>query len=294
MVRFPTNEFQLKAREVIQVALGNNYLVALNLAPKTPDWLKTIGAMPMKLGLDLRGGVHFLMQVDVDSVLKQRIDGDVNNISQTLRGKKVRYASISRQGASGITINFRDSESLDEAMRALNGRFPEFTWTKTDLTLDGVMAPAAIQQARQDTMDQTMNTLRQRVNELGVSEAVVQQQGASRVVVDLPGILDTAQAKNIIGKTATLEFHMVDTEHDPRNAVGGIVPTDTRLYYNHGDPILLKNQIILRGSSIISARSGMGEDGRASVDVRLGGGGESLFTRTTAENIGKPMAVLFC
>jgi preprotein translocase subunit SecD len=178
-------------------------------------------------------------------------------------------------------------------MRALSGRFPEFTWTKTDLALEGVMAPAAIQQARQDTMDQTMNTLRQRVNELGVSEAVVQQQGASRVVVDLPGILDTAQAKNIIGKTATLEFHMVDTENDPRNAVGGIVPPDTRLYYNHGEPILLKNQIILRGSSIISARSAMGEDGRASVDVRLGGGGESLFTRTTAENVGKPMAVLF-
>jgi len=155
------------------------------------------------------------------------------------------------------------------------------------------LSPAALQQAKQDTLEQAMNTLRNRVNELGVSEAIVQQQGAMRIAVDLPGIQDTAQAKKIIGKTATLEFHMVDAEHDAVSAAEGIAPPETKVYDYNGHPVLLKNEIILKGSSITSARSGMGEDGRASVDVRLGGGGEGLFSRTTAASIGKPMAVLY-
>lgn len=293
LLRFASTDVQLKAKEIIQEALGNDYLVALNLAPKTPDWLKAIGAMPMKLGLDLRGGVHLLIQVDVDSVLKQRIEGDLNGISQTLRTERIRYAGVTRQGANGVLLQFRTMDALDEAYSVVSQRYSEFTWKKVDLTLQGVLSPQALQQARQDTLEQAMNTLRNRVNELGVSEAVVQQQGASRVVVDLPGIQDTAQAKNILGKTATLEFHMVDTENDARSAMGGIVPVDTKVYLYQEQPVLLKNAIILRGSSITSARSGVGEDGRSSVDVRLGGGGEGLFTRTTAENIGKPMAVLY-
>lgn len=294
LVRFLSNDVQLKARDQIQDALGKNYLVALNLAPRTPNWLKSVGAMPMKLGLDLRGGIHLLIEVDVDSVLKQRIESDLNNISQTLRTERVRYASVTRDGNNGITLQFRTSDALNDAYSLLVQRFNEFSWTKGDLSLQGVWAPNALQFARQEIMDQTMNTLRHRVNELGVSEAIVQQQGATRIAVDLPGIVDTAQAKNILGKTAALEFHMVDVENDARNAMNGIAPADTKLYYDEDNqPILLKNQIILRGSSIISASSGMGEDGRPSVSVRLGGGGDSLFSRTTLENVGKPMAVVY-
>ena len=293
LLRFISTDEQFKAKEVIQETLGNDYLVALNLAHKTPAWLKSIGAMPMKLGLDLRGGVHLLLQVDVDSVLKQRIEGDLNSISQVMRNERVRYTGISRHGENGVELVFRSDDALKEAVSLLNRRFPEFIWTKNNLTVQGVLSPAALQQARQDTLEQAMNTLRNRVNELGVSEAVVQQQGASRVVIDLPGIQDTTQAKNILGKTATLEFHMVDVEHDPRTLSGGMTPPDTKLYSDRGQPVLLKNEIILRGSSITSARSAMGEDGRPSVDVRLGGGGEGLFSKTTAENIGKPMAVLY-
>lgn len=290
LIRFSSNDVQLKARDVIQQALGSDYLVALNLAPRTPAWLKTIGALPMKLGLDLRGGIYLLIQVDVDSLIKQRVESDITNISQTLRTERIRYSAINRQVGNGITLAFRDPEALNEAYSLLSQRFPDFTWTKTDFVLQGMLSPAALQQARQDTMDKTMNTLRHRVNELGVSEAVVQQQGATRIAVELPGIVDTAQAKDLLGKTATLEFHMVDVENDPRN-VTGIV--DAKPYTFHDQLYLLKNLIILRGSSIISARSGMGEDGRASVDVRLGGGAESMFSRTTAENVGKPMAVLY-
>jgi preprotein translocase subunit SecD len=214
-----------------------------------------------------------------------------------LRGERIRYSGITRQGSDGLSIQFRTPDALDSAYSFLTTHYADFTWKKNTangaLELIGTLSPVALQQARQDTLEQTMNTLRNRVNELGVTEAVVQQQGASRVVVDLPGIQDTAQAQNILGKTATLEFHMVDSEHDPRNAVGGIVPVDTKLYDFNGQPVLLKNQIILRGSSITNANSGFGEDGRPSVTVRLGGGGEGLFTKTTAENIGKPMAVLY-
>lgn len=297
LIRFFSNDEQLKAKELIQAALGSNYLVALNLAPATPDWLKAINASPMKLGLDLRGGVHFLLQVDVDSILKQRIEGDLNNVGVALRNEHIRYSGISRLGTDGVVVQFRALDALENGYSFLSSHFGDFTWTKNTqnghMELQGVLSPALLQQVRQDTLDQAMNILRNRVNELGVSEAVVQQQGASRVVVDLPGIQDTTQAKNILGKTATLEFHMVDTEHDPRNAVGGVAPVGSTLYDYNGQPYLLKDPIILRGSSITSASSGFGEDGRSSVNVRLGGGGEGLFTKTTAENIGKPMAVLF-
>jgi preprotein translocase subunit SecD len=293
LIRFTSTDTQLKAREAMQQALGSDYLVALNLAPQTPAWLKAIGALPMKYGLDLRGGIHLLMQVDADSVVKQQVEGDLNNISQLLRTERVRYAAITRQNENNIVVEFRNVDALENAYSLLSQHFTEFSWTKNNLTLQGAFSPVLLQQARQEILDKTANTLRNRVNELGVSEAIVTQQGATRIAVDLPGILDTAEAKNILGKTATLEFHLVDTENDARSAVGNIAPPGTKLYQFHDQPVLLKNQIILHGSSIVSARSGMGDDGRASVDVRLGGGEESLFIRTTAENIGKPMAILY-
>lgn len=298
LFRFTSTDDQLKAKDVLQHTLGDDYLVALNLSSSTPDWLKSIGAMPMRLGLDLRGGVHFLLQVDVDSVVQQRIAGDLRGIGQSLRDQRIRYAGITHKGNNQIILQFRNEASQDEAFDYVRGHYAEFSWEKSEfndhLALIGTLSPTALIHAKRDTLEQAMSTLRNRVNELGVSEAVVQQQGQDRVSVDLPGIQDTAEAKNILGKTATLQFHMVDITHDAALAQAqGVTPPDTRLYMLHNQPMLLKNQIVLRGSSIVSATSGFGEDGRPNVQVRLGGAGESLFTKTTAENIGKPMAIVY-
>lgn len=298
LYRFASTDEQLKAKDIIQQALGENYLVALNLANTTPAWLQSLGAMPMKLGLDLRGGVHLLIQVDVNTVMQQRIEGDLRGIGQALREQRIRYSAINRRADNQVILQFRTQEVLDDAYSFVGRRYNEFNWEKVidhnNFILQGTLLPQAIFNGKQETLEQAMNTLRNRVNELGVSEAIVQQQGESRVSVDLPGIQDTAEAKNILGKTATLEFRMVDTEHDAMMAAReGVAPGDTRLYSYANQPILLKNQIILRGSSIVSATSGFGEDGRSNVSVRLGGTGDGLFTKTTAENIGKPMAVVY-
>jgi preprotein translocase subunit SecD len=298
LIRFDSTDTQLKAKELIQEKLGDDYLAALNLSNSTPDWLKAIGAAPMKLGLDLRGGVHFLLQVDIDSVMKQRIEGDLRGVGQALRGERIRYAGITRRSANQIIIQFRTKAALDDAYHLVSQRYQEFTWgthvEENDFILQGVMLPQAIFKEKQEVLEQAMNTLRNRVNELGVSEAIVQQQGESRVSVDLPGIQDTAEAKNILGKTATLEFRMVDTEHDAELATReGIAPPDTRFYTYHDHPILLKDEIILRGSSVVSATSGFDEYGKPNVSVRLSGMGDSRFTKATAENVGKPMAVVY-
>lgn len=299
LFRFTSTDVQLKAKEILQQTLGENYLVALNLSPATPNWLKSLNAVPMKLGLDLRGGVHFLMQVDIDSVMQQRVDGDVRGIGQSLRDERIRYSGLTRKANNQIVLQFRTQDALENAYNYVSRRYNEFAWEKqtTDhdnFTLQGTLSPAALLQARQETLEQEMNTLRNRVNELGVSEAIVQQQGESRIAIDLPGIQDTAEAKNILGKTATLEFHMVDVEHDAMTAAReGIAPPDTHLYLWNNQPYLLKNQIVLHGSSIVTATSGFGEDGRPDVQVRLNGAGESLFTKVTSENIGKPMAVVY-
>lgn len=298
LFRFDSTDVQFKAKEIIQQTLGDNYLVALNLANSTPGWLKAMGASPMKLGLDLRGGVHFLLQVDVDSVMQQRIEGDLRGIGQSLRDERIRYAGITRKSTDQIVLQFNDKNALDAAYSFVVRRYNEFTWDKQiqgdTMTLTGLLQPQALVRAKQDTLEQAMNTLRNRVNELGVSEAIVQQQGESRVSIDLPGVQDTAEAKNILDKTATLEFHMADVEHDAALALHeGIAPADSHFYTYHGQPILLKNEIILRGSSVVTATSGFGEDGRPNVSVRLSGAGESKFTKTTAENVGKPMAVVY-
>lgn len=298
LFRFETTDVQLKAKEVVQQALGDNYLAALNLTNTTPDWLRSIGAMPMKLGLDLRGGVHFLLQVDVNSVVQQRVEGDLRGIGQALREARIRYASVNRRADNQVVLQFRTQEAQSEAYSLVSSRYREFEWEKdtagNEFVLKGSLSPSGIFQAKQEILEQAMNTLRNRVNELGVSEAIVQQQGESRVSVDLPGIQDTAEAKNILGKTATLEFHMVDVEHDAQTAAReGMAPPDTHLYTYHDQPILLKNQIVLRGSSIVAASSGFDESGRPNVSVRISGAGESLFSKVTAESIGKPMAVVF-
>lgn len=298
LFRFDSTDMQFKAKEVIQQTLGDNYLVALNLANSTPGWLKSIGAVPMKLGLDLRGGVHFLLQVDVDSVMQQRVEGDLRGIGQALRDERIRYTGITRKGDNQILLQFNDRDAMDSAFRFVSQKYNEFTWDRqvqdSKMVLNGILLPQALFKAKQETLEQAMNTLRNRVNELGVSEAIVQQQGESRVSIDLPGVQDTAEAKNILDKTATLEFRMIDSEHDAAMASReGVAPADSHFYSYHGQPILLKNEIILRGSSVVTATSGFGEDGRPNVSVRLSGAGESKFTKATAENVGKPMAVVY-
>lgn len=299
LYRFSSTDQQLKAKEIIQQSLGEHYLVALNLAPATPNWLKSLGAVPMKLGLDLRGGVHFLMQVDVDSVMQQRVEGDLHAMLQMMREERIRYSGMKRLSDNQVILQFRTQEAADNAYSLVSRRYNEFTWNKQKVADDnfivqGKLMPASLFAAKQEILEQEMNTLRNRVNELGVSEATVQQQGESRIAIDLPGVQDTAEAKNILGKTATLEFHMVDVEHDATLAgTEGLAPSETRLYMYHNQPYLFKNQIILRGSSIVAATSGFSEDGRPNVSVRLNGAGESLFTKATTENIGKPMAVVY-
>lgn len=297
LIRFADTDVQLKARDALKNALGNNYVVALNLASRTPRWLEAIGANPMKLGLDLRGGVHFLFEVDINALIKAREDGDVRSIGSTLREANIRYAGIERMQPHGVAINFRDAESLNRAYSELSSRLQDYTLSKitagATYQLQALMSETAAFKIADYALEQTMNILRNRVNELGVSEALVQRQGKDHVSVDLPGIQDTARAKEIIGKTATLHFHLVDVEHDVASAVAGDVPLGSKLYEYEGRKILLKDLAVLQGDSITYATASMSQEGRPAVTVHLGGGGESAFNRITSENIGKPMAVVY-
>lgn len=294
LVRLASTDVQLKARDTLKTALGDDYNVALNLASRTPGWLQALGAQPMKLGLDLRGGVHFLLDVDVQSVIKARQDGDTNALSSTLRDKQIRYTDLSHQ-QDQLVIQFRDTDNLDKAMDVLPGAFPDyqFATSKTGNAITATLTPAAVVNIGNYAVDQNMTILANRVNELGVSEAIVQRQGQTQISVDLPGVQDTARAKELIGKTDTLRFHLVDTDGDVQAAAAGNVPLGSRLYQYENSPILLKNQAVLTGSSITYATATIGENGRPAVSIRLGGGGESLFSRVTAENIGKPLAVVY-
>lgn len=292
LIRFTNPDGQLKAKDLLKQTLGDNYTVALNLAPRTPNWLMAINASPMRLGLDLRGGVNFLLDVDVNSVVTQRLEGEVHNIEMAFREEKIRYVELTRQKDNLIFMGFRDNENYEHAYQVLNERFHHLlvkqTKNKKAFELTAIFSPTTIDEIRTATVDQTMTTLRNRVNELGVAEAVVQQQGLNRISVELPGIQDTARAEEILGGTATLEFRLVDQTHDVRS--GGI---GSQLYTYENHPVLLKNQVILSGSSITDAVTGFGEDGMPSVNIRLGGGGERLFHRVTGENIGKLMAIVF-
>ena len=294
LVRFKDTDSQLKASDYIKGNLGDDYTVALSLAPATPQWLTDIGALPMKLGLDLRGGVHFLLNVDVDSVIAHRQQGVVISMISDLRDKHIRYSNIVLQNNNSILLTFRDDDQKTAALDYLRSEFPDLTTTDTsegnNKTLSAVLNQQGLTKIREYTLDQTMTTLRNRVNELGVSDAIVQQQGADRVSVDLPGIQDTAHAKDILGGTATVEFHMVDTAH---SAMGGVAPPGTTIYQSDRGPVLLQNQVLLTGSSITDASSSFDDSGRPSVNIRLGGGNEGLFNRMTAQNIGNPMATVF-
>lgn len=298
LVRFEDTDTQLKASDYIKATVGDKYIVAPNLAARTPQWLQNLGAEPLKLGLDLRGGVHFLLNVDINAVMKARETGDVHSISNELRQANIRYSRLTSSPNNGIVINFRDEQTLQQAYKLVPKRFPEYVVTQQmndgSYTMRAVLSEAAVTKLRNYAVEQSMSILRNRINELGVSEAVVQRQGMSKISVDMPGVQDTTRAKDIIGKTATLEFRLVDDEHDLESAMAGVVPIGSRLYKREdGRPILLKSQVILRGSSITYATAAFDETNSPQVNVQLGGGGERTFHKVTAANVGKAMAVVY-
>lgn len=298
LIRFPDTESQLQGRDVVSQAMGG-YVVALNLAPVTPGWLSSLGARPMYLGLDLRGGVHFLMEVDMQAAVHQAEERYISDIRPLLRESKIRYKTITRGDTGGIRIRFRDAETRTKAARVINDAFQDLEVAEADRLGNFDLRVHLTEQFKNDTrkfaLQQNITTLRNRVNELGVAEPVVQQQGEDRVVVQLPGVQDTARAKEILGATATLEFRLVDTEHSAQEAVDGRVPVAAKLYYDRdGQPILLKKRVMLTGEYIIDAASGIDQlNGSPAVFITLDGKGARIFSRATRDNVGKPMAVVF-
>lgn len=298
LIRFPDTESQLQGRDVLSQAMGG-YVVALNLAPVTPGWLSSLGARPMYLGLDLRGGVHFLMEVDMQAAVHQAEERYISDIRPLLRESKIRYKTITRGDTGGIRIRFRDAETRTKAARVISDAFQDLEVAEADSLGNFDLRVQLTEQFKNDTrkfaLQQNITTLRNRVNELGVAEPVVQQQGKDRVVVQLPGVQDTARAKEILGATATLEFRLVNTEHSVQEAVDGRVPVAAKLYYDRdGQPILLKKRVMLTGEYIIDAASGIDQlSGSPAVFITLDGKGARIFSRATRDNVGKPMAVVF-
>lgn len=296
-VRFKNLDSQLKASEILKQHLGKEYTVAITLAPATPNWLRFMGAAPMKYGLDLRGGVHFLLDVDLESVIKRRITGEQKNMAQDLRKADLRYSGLQLLAGNRIQINFRDAAVRNKANSRLSSRYPDYQFIQQmqhgEPVLIATMTKYALTAAQKYVIDQTMTTLRNRVDELGISDPVVQQQGLDRISVDLPGVQDASQAKKILGGTATVEFHLVDEAHDAANYINKQAPIGSKLYMKDGRAYLLKKQVILQGASITNASASFGEDGRPNVNIRLGGGGEAFWARTTRENIGHLLATLY-
>ncbi|RJQ47835.1 MAG: protein translocase subunit SecD [Gammaproteobacteria bacterium] len=298
MVRFADTDTQLKAQDAVKTGLGEDYVVALNLAPRTPRWLFKLNARPMYLGLDLRGGVHFLMEVDMDAALTQVQERYVSDIRALLRDKKLRYVTISR-GGQGVEMKFRSAEERDQARDAVRDGFRSLLLDERDSAdsfyLIANLSEAEMRDERKFALQQNITTLRNRINELGVAEPVIQQQGDSRIVVQLPGVQDTARAKEIIGATATLEFRLVDETHSVAEALAGQAPAGSKLYkVRSGGDTLLKTQVMLTGDSIIDAASGIDQQGGGpAVFITLDGKGAAMMSNATKDNIGKQMAVVF-
>ena len=298
-VRFHDTDTQLKARDIVQRALGDNYTVALNLLPATPAWLGWLHANPMYLGLDLRGGVHFLMQVDMASAIKTAEQRYVDDLRSTLRDKKVRYLTVARPDSGGLEIRFREAAERDKAREVIRREMPELALTDAqkgeDYVLLARLTDQALAEKRKFALDQNITALRNRVNELGVAEPIIQQQGDDRIVVQLPGVQDTAKAKEILGRTATLEVMMVDEEHDLAAALAGNVPAGSKLYKDRrGRPILLKNQPIYSGDNIVDAAAGFdSQQGGPVVHITLDARGAAINQRVTGDNVGKRMAVVY-
>lgn len=291
LIRTDTYQNQLKLKDILSKNLVNDVVIALNLAPTTPRWLMDIGANPMKLGLDLRGGVHFLMQVDTETALKNRQNGTLQDLRIRFREEKIRYNQALVQDNSSILLKFNNIESKEKAEEFINNNYTQFNLpllSNENNSLVLSLSDLEIDQIESDAIDQNLTTLRNRVNELGVSEPIVQRQGKKRIVVQLPGIQDTAEAKNILGKTATLEFHLEAQMDTPRSR-------KTSYPYRNGlgAPAFLQDSIILGGDQVATAQASFDENGLPQVNITLDGEGGSKMHRATRGNIGKRLGVLF-
>ncbi|MBE0624414.1 MAG: protein translocase subunit SecD [Burkholderiales bacterium] len=306
-VRFADTDTQLKAKDVLSQSLNPDrdnpsYVVALNLLSSSPAWLTAIHALPMYLGLDLRGGVHFMLQVDMKAAVTKRLENLGGDIRTQLRDKNLRHSGISREG-NVIVIRFRDTETRAKAREVLADNQPDLLFSEQDLgssdfRLTGTIKPEAIKRTQESALKQNITTLQNRINELGVSEPIIQQQGADRVVVQLPGVQDTAKAKEILGRTATLEIRMVDeTNSNPATLLAaeqGQIPFGTELYTERGGrPLLVKKQVVLTGDRLTDAQPGFDSQTREpSVNMTLDGPGARIFKDVTRDNVGKRMAIL--
>ena len=302
--RFETTEQQLKAKDAIQKALipegaDNGYVVALNLLSRSPSWLTALHASPMYLGLDLRGGVHFMLQVDMKAALSQKTDSLAGDIRTTLREKDVRHGGITRNGQS-IEIKVRDQAQLDAALRVLADQFADLQVVDaadgSEFKITANVKPDAARRVQEQALKQNITTLHNRINELGVAEPVIQQQGLDRIVVQLPGVQDTAKAKDILGRTATLEVRLVDESSEARSAeqTNGLVPFGSERYLErNGQAVIVKKQVILTGDNLTDAQPGFdGQTQEPVVNLSLDGKGARIFKDVTRENVGKRMAIL--
>ncbi len=294
LVRLKTPEDQVQAQAVLRRALGENYVVALNLAPTTPEWLSSIGAKPMKLGLDLRGGVHFKLEVDVAKALEQRQETYVTDIKKQFRDASVAYRAVAEQPGGLLEVRFANAKDRDAGQDVLRRQFSEFTLTPVSsddgpaLRLD--FTPEKRTEITNYAVNQNLTTLRNRINELGVAEAVIQRQGASRIVVELPGLQDTAEAKRILGRTASLEFRFTSQAAD----AGFSVPAGAeRFNFNRGGTVLLERRKIVTGERVTNAQSSFDEYSRPQVNINLDTRGGRLMADATRDSVGRQMAVLF-
>ncbi|HEY1846818.1 MAG TPA: protein translocase subunit SecD [Buttiauxella sp.] len=295
LARFDSTDTQLRAREALMSVLGDKYVVALNLAPATPRWLSALSAEPMKLGLDLRGGVHFLMEVDMDTALSKLQEQTTEGLRSDLREKGIAYTNVRKADNYGVDIVFRDGAARDAASTYLSPRHRDLVFSNQGSNvLRAVMSDARLSEAREYAVQQNINILRNRVNQLGVAEPLVQRQGADRIVVELPGIQDTARAKEILGATATLEFRLVNTNVDQSAAASGRVPGDSEVKQTReGQPIVMYKRVILTGDHITDSTSSTDEYNQPQVNISLDGSGGNIMSNFTKDNIGKPMATLF-
>lgn len=300
-VRFEDTDAQMKGKDTIQSGLGKDYVVALNLLPNSPDWLTSLNALPMYLGLDLRGGVHFLLQVDMPSALQKARESYLQDLRQVMRSESIRYSKIT-SGKATIDIEFRDESLRDQAVKTLELRASDLDYATDERggvsLISAQIKPEVGKRIQEFALQQNITTLRNRVNELGVAEPIVQQSGTDRVVVQLPGVQDTAKAKDILGRTATLEVRLVDEDKmDPASlqaAQEGRIPSgDDLIYDREGTPYLLKKEVILTGDRISDAQPGFDSTtSEPAVHLSLDGRGSSIFQMTTRENVGRRIAMV--
>ena len=300
LLRLADTEKQLQASEIAKDTLDGRHIVALNLVPDTPAWLSALGASPMNLGLDLRGGVHFLLQVDMDAATEKAINNYVSAFRTSLREAKLKRFSVS-SFKDQVRVKFRDAESRVEGLSVLRKEHSgQLSFNEEDeddkFILTAIINEDAIKEIKSQAVQQNIQTLRNRVNEIGVAEPLIQQQGAERIVVQLPGVQDTTIAKDILGATATLEFRLVDPLNDPYSAAEtGRVPVGSLLYYRRDskEPVLLKREVMLTGDRITGANPDYDENGEPAARISLDGIGAKRFSKITGENIKKPMAIVF-